>query len=111
LIENVGNKKSFKEKKVCKKPIPKKTGTKHKAGATKDRMENLTEQVKLISVNDNGSDESEAKCPSCGLIYGCVEDNEMWICCDWCGQWWDIGCTTIRDGDNIPDEFVCSECN
>ena len=84
-----------KEKKVRKKPIPKKTG------ATKDGTENLTEQ-------NNGSDESEAECPSCGLVYGCAEDDEM---CDWCGQWWDIKCTTISDEDDIPDEFVCSGCN
>jgi len=91
-----------KEKKVRKKP--KKTGTKQKTGATEDGTENLTEQ-------NNGSDESEAECPSCGLVYGCAEDDEMWIFCDWCGQWWDIGCTAISDEDDIPDELVCSGCN
>ena len=71
MIENVESKRSFKKKKrrkSVKKPIPKKTGTKQKALATKERTENFTEQ-------DNGSDKSKAECPSCGLVYECVKDD------------------------------------
>ena len=96
------------EKKVHKKTVPRKKLVKP---PTKDKTDNLNDQLQFLSIDDTGGEESEAECPACGLVYGCPDDNEVWICCDCCGQWWDIRCTEISDEENIPDTFVCSGCD
>ena len=39
--------------------------------------------------DDERSDESEAECPKCGLVYG-DGDNGLWICCDKCDTWYTL---------------------
>ena len=53
------------------------------------------------------TEESEAECPKCGLIYGQTEDK--WICCDLCDTWIDFNCAGISKG-NVPEEYYCSDC-
>ena len=71
------------EKKIHKKTVPRKKLVKP---PTKDKTDNLNDQLQFLSIDDTGSEESEAECPACGLVYGCPDDNEVWICCDCCGQ-------------------------
>ena len=53
------------------------------------------------------TEESEAECPKCGLIYGQTQDK--WICCDLCDTWVDLKCAGISKY-NIPEEYYCSDC-
>lgn len=50
---------------------------------------------------------STCTCPRCGLVYG--EEDAIWICCDVCNTWFDLGCTVI-DPDHIPQIFYCEDC-
>ena len=39
------------------------------------------------------SGEGNAVCPKCGVV--CNDDADgFWICCDGCGNWFDLKCTT-----------------
>ena len=59
-----------------------------------------------IRSTDSG-EESEAKCPECGLVYGSAQDEEQWVQCDHCAAWWDMTCAGVDE--NIADSvFVCS---
>lgn len=73
-------------------------------------MEQLGKQLLSLSINRSGSEESEVECLNCGLVYGCSNDDEVWVQCDNCEQWWDFGCTEISDQDDIPDTFLCTKC-
>ena len=78
---------------------------------TRSRMKQLNEQLQSLTTADSGSEsESEAECPKCGLVYGCPDDDEMWVQCDNCGLWWDLTCTELSDEENIPDTFICARC-
>ena len=66
----------------------------------------LEECLQGLAVDDE-SEESEAECPKCGLVYG--EDNSVWIQCDSCGLWYDLKCTNVNH-DNIPEAFSCEIC-
>ena len=64
------------------------------------------EDIEMLKICSD-TEESEAECPKCGLLYG--ETSEQWICCDGCDTWLDLQCANISN-NNIPDEYYCSDC-
>ena len=42
----------------------------------------IQDKVSLIDLSSDESDDSDATCPMCGLLYSA--DNGMWIACDGC---------------------------
>ena len=60
------------------------------------------------SSNTDSDEEGEYPCGVCDAIYG--TDEELWISCDNCKLWFHTSCVNIDEGD-IPDEFLCPECN
>ena len=64
------------------------------------------EDIELLRICSD-TEESEAECPKCGLIYGETEDK--WICCDLCDTWLDLKCADVSK-DNIPEEYYCTDC-
>ena len=58
------------------------------------------------SGEDNQEDSEEdnvVTCPKCGIRYG--DSSEKWICCDRCGMWFNIKCTS-----RVPKVFYCERC-
>ena len=66
----------------------------------------VEDQLQGLSI-EGESEESEAECPKCGLVYG--EDTSMWIQCDACNVWYNLECTNVNK-DKIPDFFNCESC-
>ena len=64
------------------------------------------EDIEMLKICSD-TEESEAECPKCGIIYG--ETPEKWICCDGCNTWLDLKCANISP-NNIPEEYYCSDC-
>jgi len=54
------------------------------------------EDIEMLKICSD-TEESEAECPKCGLIY------------DGCDTWLDLQCANISN-NNIPDEYYCSDC-
>lgn len=54
--------------------------------------------------------ESSFVCPSCGQLYSEDED-ELWICCDKCDQWYDLKCTGLKSKARVPKLFYCLPCS
>ena len=47
-----------------------------------NRITQIQDKVSAIELSSNESDESDATCPKCELLYSA--DNGMWITCDGC---------------------------
>ena len=87
-------KKEQKKKEVAKKKEGRKKTKVTSKSKNKDKMTKTKKAGKTVSVSDvdlslediellricSDTEESEAECPKCGLIYGETEDK--WICCD-----------------------------
>ena len=54
------------------------------------------------------TEESEAKCPKCALIYGETEINGYAVTYV-CETWFDLKCANVSK-TNIPEEYYCSDC-
>ena len=68
----------------------------------------IQDKVSLIDLSSDESDESDATCPMCGLLYSA--DNGMWIACDGCQNWFNLSCTNISNSKKLPDVFYCEKC-
>ena len=68
----------------------------------------LDEEFEALQVNSDEDAESFVQCPIYGLIYD--DDESMWMYCDVCNTWYDIKCALVTD-DNVPDEYICRDCN
>lgn len=67
------------------------------------------EELRDMKIGDEGnSDEDNAVCPKCGLVY--QDDGGFWICCDGCNDWYDIKCTKIKSKKRVPEVFFCDNC-
>ena len=68
----------------------------------------IQDKVSSIDLSSDESDESDATCPMCGLLYSA--DNGMWIACDGCQNWFNLSCTNISNSKKLPDVFYCENC-
>ena len=73
--------------------------------ATPSNVELSIEDIEMLNICSD-TEESEAECPKCGLIYG--ETQDKWICCE-CDTWMDLKCANVSK-TNIPEEYYCSDC-
>ena len=77
-----------------------------RAVAAQSNVDLSIEDIEMLNICSD-TEESEAECPKCGLIYGETEDE--WICCDLCDTWLDLKCANVTK-TNIPEEYYCSDC-
>ena len=68
----------------------------------------IQDKVSSIDLSSDESDESDATCPMCGLLYSA--DNGMWIAYDGCQNWFNLSCTNISNSKKLPDVFYCENC-
>jgi hypothetical protein len=68
----------------------------------------IQDKVLAIDLSSDESDESDATCPKCGLLYSA--DNGIWIACDGCQNWFNLSCTNITNSKRLPDVFYCENC-
>ena len=68
----------------------------------------VTQIQEEVSGMNLSSDESDATCAKCGLLYSA--DSGMWIACDLCENWFNLSCTNIIDSKKLPDVFYCENC-
>ena len=52
------------------------------------KANSITQIQDKVSAIDLSSDESDATCSKCGLLYSA--DNGMWIACDGCQNWFNL---------------------
>lgn len=60
--------------------------------------------------NAQSESESDAVCPKCGVVYS-TDRRGRWVCCDGCGVWYHVKCTSLKGKKRLPDDFFCEECN
>ena len=54
-------------------------------GRSRRKGNSVTQIQDKVSAINLSSDESDATCPKCGLLY--LADNDIWIACDGCQNW------------------------
>ena len=56
------------------------------------------------------TDESDAVCPKCGVLYSTDRKNK-WVGCDRCGAWYHVKCTHLKEKRKLPEDFFfCENC-
>ena len=68
----------------------------------------IQDKISAIDLSSDESDESDATCPKCRLLYSA--DNGMWIACDGCQNWFNLSCTNICNSKILPDVFYSENC-
>ena len=76
------------------------------AVAAQSNVDLSIEDIDMLNIRSD-TEENEAECQNCGLIYGETEDE--WICCSLCDTWLDLKCANISK-TNILEEHYCSDC-
>jgi hypothetical protein len=76
-------------------------------GKGKMKAYDIVEDFSNMSLDD---DDDDAVCPKCGLVYADDEEDNLWICCETCNQWFDLKCTNIRNKHRVPSIYICGEC-
>ena len=102
------------EKERLKKEKEQKKKQKAKAKKAKQPVEDLETVLEGLTLDDGtaGDDatEDEAICPKCAKLYSSDTENELWICCDKCYQWYDFKCTKLRSIKRLPHTYICDLC-
>lgn len=102
------------EKERLKKEKEQKKKQKAKSKKAKQPVEDLETVLEKLTLDDGtaGDDatEDEAICPNCGKLYSSDTENELWVCCDKCYQWYDFKCTKLRSKKRLPDTYICDLC-
>ena len=73
-------------------------------GGSRRKGNSVTQIQDKFSSIDLSSDEFDATCPKCGLLYSA--DNGMWIACDDCQNWINLSCTNISSSKNYLMYFT-----
>jgi len=92
--ERKGDREEKKAKKEIKKGKRTKKKQKYKAEKAKQPVEDLETMLEGLTLSDGtaGDDatDDEAICPKCGKLYSSDTENELWVCCDKCYQWYEM---------------------
>ena len=110
--EGKGDCEEKKAKKEIKKGKRTKKKQKEKAEKAKQPVEDLETVLEGLTLSDgtagDDANDNEAICPKCGKLYSSDTENELWVCCDKCYQWYDFKCTKLRSKRRLPDTYICS---
>ena len=52
--------------------------------------------------------EDKCCCGKCGKAYG-EEEDELWINCEDCEEWFDAECAEVSE-DYVPEHYFCDQC-
>ena len=74
-----------------------------------EQLNDLSERLELVDVQDTVDNEEDAICPKCGLSY-LVDVGNLWVECEGCGKWYDFKCTKIKSKRRMPDPYFCEDC-
>ena len=74
-----------------------------------EQLDDLSERLELLDVQDTVDNEEDAICPKCGLSY-LGDVGNLWVQCEGCGKWYDFKCTKIKSKKCIPDSYLCEDC-
>lgn len=72
--------------------------------------ETIVELLSKMNLSDEESggsetDESDAVCPKCGVLYSTDRKNK-WVGCDGCGAWYHVKCTHLKGKRKLPEDFL-----
>ena len=93
-------------KKGCKPRSPKVSYRKRTAAARVRAKARGKPQRDLADQSEE--EDQECFCGVCNAMYG--TDDKLWIQCSGCENWFHSVCVNV-DSRNIPDVFLCMECN
>lgn len=62
----------------------------------------------LFSTLDVADDDGQ--CHGCGVIFSQDNQEEFWMCCDKCNNWYCSSCHKYVNQKTIPDKYYCKKC-